>query len=71
MFEVALKNGRVVAVRNIPDLWSLDASHKDAASFTWNDAETLVDSAPLNKNDVGMFDRFVTVERHAEDAPCN
>ncbi|MGO9058288.1 MAG: hypothetical protein ACLQU2_13030 [Candidatus Binataceae bacterium] len=64
-----MKDGRVVAVRNIPDLWSLDATNNDAASFTGVHAETLADSAALGKDDLGMFDRFVTVERHAAHAP--
>jgi len=68
MFEVGLKNGRVVSVRNIPDLWSLGATNADAASFTGVHAEMLANSAALGKNDLKLFDRFVTVERHAEDA---
>jgi len=69
MFEVGLRNGRVVSVRNIPDLWSLGATNNDAASFTGVHAEILADSAALGKNDLRLFDRFLTVERHAEDAP--
>jgi len=69
MFEVGLKNGRVVSVRNIPDLWSLGATNGDAASFNGVHAEVLANSAALHKNNLRLFDRFVTVERYAEDAP--
>jgi hypothetical protein len=62
MFEVELKSARVVSVHNIPDLWSLDATNNDAASFTGVYGEALADSAALRKDDFAMFDRFVTIE---------
>ncbi len=66
MFDVALKGARVVSVEKIPDLWSLDATNNDAASFTGVYGKALADSAGLRKNDFGMLDRFVTIE-HQDD----
>ncbi len=69
MFELEVKAGRVVSLKNIPDLWFVSATNSDAGSFTGIYGETLANSAALGRNDLGVFDRFVTVEWHAEDAP--
>ncbi len=60
--EVEIRAGRVVSVKNIPDLWFVSATNNDAGSFTGVYGEPLADSAALGKNDLDMFDRFVTIE---------
>jgi hypothetical protein len=70
MFEVEIKagGGRVVSLKNIPALWFVGATNSDSGSFNGVYGETLADSAALGKNDLSTFDRFLTLEWHADDA---